>query len=68
MINIVRCRVMCKLSRCGVRASFGAGGSGGITGNSELDECTAIVHWLGYKENNTHAHCVYWAEKGKVSA
>lgn len=26
-----------------------------------------FVRWLGYNANSTRAHCVYWAEKGKVS-
>jgi len=37
------------------------------TGSSKLDERTAIVRWVSYNANSTHARCVYWVEKGKVS-
>jgi hypothetical protein len=34
---------------------------------SKLDVYTTITQWVGYDEESTHAHRVYWEDKGKIS-
>src|SRR5437879_3549776 len=36
-------------------------------GNPKLDLQVAMVHWVRYDENSTHAHCIYWPGQQKVS-
>jgi hypothetical protein len=35
--------------------------------NSKLDACTVIIHWVGYDEDSTHTHHIYWPRQHKVS-
>ena len=34
---------------------------------SKLDACTMEARWVGYDEDSTHAHQIYWSETHKVS-
>jgi hypothetical protein len=36
-------------------------------GNPKLDPQAAMVHWVRYDENSTHAHRIYWPGQQKVS-
>jgi hypothetical protein len=34
---------------------------------SKLDTCTTITRWVGYDEESTHTHRIYWEDKAKLS-
>jgi len=35
--------------------------------NNKLGTCANIMHWVSFDADSTHTHCIYWADKQKIS-